>query len=132
MTISKEKVEKAITLKQSYAERLSKLNSGKNDLAGHDYFRDAEKRNKGLKEFEASDEYLSFKQFLEGLTEDEIQELQAIGFYGRGEHENFALALNEATQMEQDAADIEYTMQFLSAGDYLEEGFEKLNRRHEI
>jgi hypothetical protein len=42
------------------------------------------------------------------------------------------LALEEAAEMEQDAADIQYTMLFLAAGDYLEAGFDKLNQRHEI
>jgi hypothetical protein len=42
------------------------------------------------------------------------------------------LALEEASQMEQDAADTDYTMQFLAAADYLEAGFDKLNQRREI
>jgi len=132
MKISKEKVEKAMTLKQSFAKRLSELNVGENVLGGHHYFRDAEKRTTELKGFEASNEYRLFKEFLEGLAKDELQELQAIGFYGRGEHKRFASAFGEAAEMEQDARDIQYTMQFLSAGDYLEKGFEKVNQRHEV
>jgi hypothetical protein len=132
MRISKEKVEKAITLKQWYAKKLSEFSAGEDELVGHDYHREAEARAKKLAEFEASKEFHLFKEFLEGLSDDELQELQAIGFYGRGEHKKFASALGEAAEMEQDARDIQYTMQFLSAGDYLEEGFEKLNRRHEI
>lgn len=132
MTISKEKIERAITLKQSYAKKLSELNAGENELVGHDYFRDAEKRNTGLKEFEASNQYHLFKEFLEGLSEDEYHDLQAIAFYGRDEHKKFASALAEAAQMEKNAADIGYTMQLLGSADYLEAGLKKLHGRHEI
>jgi hypothetical protein len=80
MKISKEKVEKAITIKQSYAKKLSELNTGENELVGHDYFRDAEKRNKGLNDLEASKQFHLFKEFLEELSEEELGDLQAIGF----------------------------------------------------
>lgn len=132
MNITRDKIDQAINLKRWYSEQLAETCPNDNDL-GLDYTQQGpEERNQQINAFEATDKRNLFKEFLEELSEVELQDLQAIGFYGRGTHENFALALDEAAQMVQDAADIEYTMQFLSAGDYLEEGFEKLNRRHEI
>ena len=131
MNITREKVDQAITLKRWYSEKLAEV-CPNDDALGLDYLQNPTERIRRVNEFEASGQRNLFKEFLEGLSEDELQDLQAIGFYGRGEHENFALALQEAAQMDQDAADIEYTMQFLAAGDHLEAGFDKLNQRHEI
>jgi len=132
MTISKEKVEKAILLKQGYAKKLSEFNAGKAEPFGHDYLRGVEARLKPLAEFEASKEFHLFKEFLEGLSEDELQDLLAIAFYGRGEHKKFTSALDEAAEMERNAANVGYTMQLVGSANYLEAGLKKLNQRHEI
>lgn len=73
MTISKEKVEKAILLKQGYARKLSESTTGKDKPFGHEYQRGAEARCRGVSEFEASQEFHLFKEFLEGLAKDENQ-----------------------------------------------------------
>jgi|SRR4051794_11276818 hypothetical protein len=132
MTITRDKIDQAIQLKKWFAEQLAETCPNDPDL-GLDYNQqNPEERIQQIAAFEETDKHNLFKEFLEELSENELRDLQAIGFYGRGQHENFDLALEEADQMEQDAADVAYTMQLLAADDYLEAGFDKLNQRHEI
>jgi hypothetical protein len=132
MTISKDKLDQAITLKKWFAEQLAETCPNDEGI-GLDYNKQPpEERAEQIHAFEASGKRNLFKEFLEELSTDEREDLLAVGCYGRGEHESFDMALEEAAQMEQDAADIEYMMQLFAAADYLEDGFEKLNRRHEI
>lgn len=132
MNITREKIDQAIQLKRWFAEQLAETCPNDEDL-GLDYtHQNPEERNQRIAAFEATDKRNLFKEFLEELSEDELRDLQAIGFYGRGTHENFTLALDEADQMEQNAANVEYTMHLLATDDYLEAGFDKLNQRREI
>ena len=54
------------------------------DGLGLDYHRNPEERIRHVKEFEASAQRNLFKEFLEELSVDELQDLQGIAFYGRG------------------------------------------------
>jgi hypothetical protein len=130
MTISEKKVEQAIELKSLYSKKQTDLSAGDNSI-GTVLPDDAEKVTEWIAQLECSNEFHQLKEFLEGLSEEELRELQAIAFYGRGDYTQYRLAVEEAAQMEENAADIHYTMQLLAAGDYLEAGLKKLKRRQE-
>ena len=130
MTIPKKKIEQAIVLKRLYSKKLTDLAAGDAPL-GTVLPRDAEKVMEQRAQIEGSDVFCRLKEFLEGLSEKEFQELQAVAFYGRSQYPMFAKALEEANPGRRDE-EIQYTMNLIAAADYLEAGFEKLNLRHEI
>ena len=81
MTILKEKVERAIKLKRLLSKsrptwRLTIVPTVRPD--------DAEKVLDRI-QIEGSNEFRRLKEVLEGLSEEELQELQAIAFYGRSQ-----------------------------------------------
>jgi hypothetical protein len=130
MNITKETIEQAITLKDWYADKLTELRRGDDDL-GLQLPRDAGKAIDRINEFEATHQRNLLKEFMQKLSEAELQDLQAIAFYGRSQYPDFAAALEDATPGRTNE-EIDYTMNLIAASDYLEAGFEKLNARREI
>lgn len=130
MKISKKQIERAIELKRFYSKKQTDLAAG-DDPLGVVLPRDAEKVIERTIQIEGSDEFRQLKEFLDGLSEEELRELQAIAFYGRHQYPNFAEALGDANPGRRDE-EIGYTMELIASADYLEDGFEKLNSRHEI
>jgi hypothetical protein len=65
-------------------------------------------------QIEGSDEARRLKALLEGLSEEELRELQAIAFYGRSQYRKFAEALRDAQPGQLDEK-IGYTMSLIAA-----------------
>jgi len=126
--ISKRKLEEIISLKAAYNESLKTLPPVGDDLGIR-----LPEHTEAMIEHEqarvALPEYTAFKQLIRSLSDPQLKYLQAVAFYGRSSYQSFSEALNDA---EPGSGEFDYTFGLVSESEYLEEGFEKLNRRREI
>jgi len=128
MRLTKIKIEKAIRLYDAYKTLFGE--SDPNDSGSLlNRSTDVSPILKRFRDLQKSPERTRLKNFLESLKKDELHELEAIIFYGRHHYgrNRFEEAFNDARMRNPVDVEIQYLLQKVESGDFLREGFEKLN-----
>lgn len=127
LTLTKDKIEKAIALEETWSEYLVSTRTPDEADLGLDY--QSDKWRKQLREDEKSQPCKNLKKFLRTLSDQEFRELKVFMWIGRGEYKpaKFHEICDETSVDANREADVSYLIEKMEAANYFRDGFEKLN-----